>query len=127
MMVFIVFSMHDSFINLTRFRIMKFFNPGGNHIFELTEQQTNEIQEIFDIMEREFNSGYKCKFDVIRNRISDLIHYGLKLEPSTSLYNHSVNAAYRISRLLWNCWSDSFPLMKITLQFNRPKIAFRIC
>lgn len=86
------------------------FQPGGNHIFELTDEQAGEIQQIFDEMEQEFHSGYKYKFDVIRNRVLDLIHYGLKLEPSTSLAKHSVDAAYRISRLFMELLERQFPL-----------------
>ncbi|PHN06868.1 helix-turn-helix domain-containing protein [Flavilitoribacter nigricans] len=94
----------------TSFTDYEIFQPGGNHIFELTDRQFAEIQEIFEAMEAEFNSGYKYKFDVIRNRISDLIHYGLKLEPSTSLFNHSVDAAYRISRLFMELLERQFPI-----------------
>ena len=33
----------------------------------------------FEKMENEFNSGYKYKFDVIRNIVLEFIHYGLNL------------------------------------------------
>lgn len=86
------------------------FQPGGNHIFELTDEQAEEVREIFEQMMREFNSGYKYKFDVIRNRILDLIHYGMKLEPSNSLSSQSVNASYRISRLFMELLERQFPI-----------------
>ncbi|MCB0837666.1 MAG: helix-turn-helix transcriptional regulator [Bacteroidetes bacterium] len=98
------------FHQYSQFGDYEIFQPGGNHIFELTDNQADEIQEIFENMEREFNSGYKYKFDVIRNRILDIIHYGLKLEPSTSLNNHPVNASYRISRLFMELLERQFPI-----------------
>lgn len=98
------------FHQFSQFGDYEIFQPGGNHIFELTDSQANEIQEIFDMMESEFNSGYKYKFDVIRNRVLDLIHYGLKLEPSTSIHDHSVNASYRISRLFIELLERQFPI-----------------
>lgn len=93
-----------------QFADYEIFQPGGNHIFELSDVQASEIWEIFNTMEREFNSGYKYKFDVIRNRVLDLIHYGLKLEPSTSIFDQSVNAAYRISRLFMELLERQFPI-----------------
>lgn len=98
------------FHQFSAFGDYEIFQPGGNHIFELTDEQADQVQEIFEVMECEFDSGYKYKFDVIRNRVLDLIHYGLKLEPSTSLDNQSVNAAYRISRLFMELLERQFPI-----------------
>ncbi|MCB0666339.1 MAG: helix-turn-helix transcriptional regulator [Saprospiraceae bacterium] len=98
------------FHQYSQFAEYEIFEPGGNHIFELTDAQAREIGDLFEEMENEFNSGYKYKFDVIRNRVLDLIHYGLKLEPSTSIYNQSVDASYRISRLFMELLERQFPL-----------------
>ena len=98
------------FNQFAQFEEYEIFQPGGNHLFELTADQANEIQEKFDKMESEFNSGYKYKFDVIRNMVLDLIHYGLKLEPSELVLDHSVNASYRINRLFMELLERQFPL-----------------
>lgn len=98
------------FHQFSQFGDYEIFQPNGNHIFELTDEQAGEAREIFEVMEQEFNSGYKYKFDVIRNRVLDLIHYGLKLEPSTSIQDHSVNASYRISRLFMELLERQFPV-----------------
>jgi AraC family transcriptional activator of pobA len=98
------------FHQFNQFAEYEIFQPYGNHVFELTDLQTQEIEIIFGEMEQEFNSGYKYKFDVIRNRVMDIIHYGLKLEPANSLYNHSVNASYRISRLFMELLERQFPI-----------------
>lgn len=93
-----------------QFAEYEIFQPGGNHIFELSDEQVAEVQAVFDQMEEDFESGYKYKFDVVRNRIMDLIHYGLKLEPATSLEHHSVDASYRISRLFMELLERQFPI-----------------
>jgi AraC-like DNA-binding protein len=98
------------FHQFAQFGEYEIFQPGGNHLFELTDDQAYEIQEKFEKMESEFNSGYKYKFDVIRNMVLDLIHYGLKLEPSTSILDHSVNASYRITRLFIELLERQFPI-----------------
>lgn len=98
------------FHQFSQFGEYEIFQPGGNHIFELTDEQAGEIREIFEQMEGEFNSGYKYKYDVIRNRVLDLIHYGMKLEPSNSLFSQSVDAAYRISRLFMELLERQFPI-----------------
>ncbi|RMG70765.1 MAG: AraC family transcriptional regulator [Bacteroidetes bacterium] len=94
----------------SQFDRYELFQPGGNHIFELTDAQAEDVAAIFAEMEREFQSGYKYKYDVIRNRVLDLVHYGLKLEPSTSLTHPQANAAYRISRLFMELLERQFPL-----------------
>ena len=98
------------FQQFSQFEDYELFQPNGNHVFELTNNQTDEIQQIFNKMEAEFNSSYKYKFDVIRNRILDMIHYGLKLEPSTSIYNDSINGSYRISKLFMELLERQFPI-----------------
>jgi AraC-like DNA-binding protein len=98
------------FHQFAQFEEYEIFQPKGNHLFELTDDQAYEIQEKFDKMESEFNSGYKYKFDVIRNMVLDLIHYGLKLEPSTLVLDHSVNASYRITRLFMELLERQFPI-----------------
>lgn len=98
------------FHQFSQFGDYEIFQPSGNHIFELTDEQAEEIAGTFEQMEREFNSGYKYKFDVVRNRVLDLIHYGMKLEPAHSLANQSVNASYRISRLFMELLERQFPI-----------------
>lgn len=98
------------FHQFAQFGEYEIFQPGGNHLFELTDDQAIEIQEKFEAMEKEFNSGYKYKFDVIRNMVLDLIHYGLKLEPSTIILDQSINASYRITRLFMELLERQFPV-----------------
>ena len=86
------------------------FQPNGNHVFELTDAQAEELKDKFRKLEEEFYSGYKYKFDVIKNIVLDLIHYGLKLEPSTTLETEYLNASYRITKLFLELLDRQFPL-----------------
>lgn len=98
------------FNQFAQFGEYEIFQPGGNHLFELNDDQAFEIQEKFEKIESEFNSGYKYKFDVIRNIVLEFIHYGLKLEPSNLVLDYSVNASYRINRLFMELLERQFPV-----------------
>ena len=63
--------------------LYEIFQPTGNHIFELTPEQVNDIEVLFQKMEKDFKSDYKYKYDSVRNHIFELIHYELKLQPNT--------------------------------------------
>jgi AraC-like DNA-binding protein len=108
------------FHQYSQFGDYELFQPNGNHIFELSDKQAEEIKEKFVKLEEEFNSGYKYKFDVIRNMVLDLIHYGLKLEPSTTLETEYVNASYRISKLFIELLERQFPI-----DDNHPAISLK--
>lgn len=86
------------------------FQPDGEHIFELTEHQTETIHAIFNKIETEFNSDYKYKYDAIRNFIFELLHFALKLNPSGITNNSSVNASKRIVTLFTELLERQFPL-----------------
>lgn len=93
-----------------QFQDYEVFQPKGSHIFELRDDQAIQIRELFHKMENEFNSGYKYKFDMIRNQVFELLHFALKLEPSLSLENQPINAAQRISTLFIELLERQFPI-----------------
>ncbi len=86
------------------------FLPGGVPVFEISEEQVNEIAPIFDKMESEINSGYAFKYDLIRNYVIELIHYGQKLQP-TAIEPYPVpNAASRVFALFIELLERQFPI-----------------
>lgn len=93
-----------------QFNHYEMFQPGGSHVFELSDKQAEEVNDVFVRMENEFNSGYKYKFDLVRNLIFELLHYALKLEPSLTLDSQPVNAAQRISMLFMELLERQFPI-----------------
>nr|WP_249665314.1 helix-turn-helix transcriptional regulator [Mucilaginibacter sp. Bleaf8] len=88
---------------------MPIFQPGGTPVFQLNEQETNEIEYIFRKMQKEIIADYKFKYDLLRNLVMELIHYGQKLTPMAVMSN-TQNASERISSLFIELLERQFPL-----------------
>jgi AraC family transcriptional activator of pobA len=85
------------------------FNPGGYPIFQLSDEETEEITAIFKKMYKELASDYAYKYDLLRNYLLELIHYGQKLQPATALYpSHTASA--RVSSLFIELLERQFPI-----------------
>ncbi|MBA4055681.1 MAG: AraC family transcriptional regulator, partial [Marivirga sp.] len=85
------------------------FRPGGYPIFQLSDDESNDIALIFSKMYREISSDYAYKYDLLRNYVLELIHYGQKLQPATSLYpTHTASA--RVSSLFIELLERQFPI-----------------
>jgi AraC family transcriptional regulator, transcriptional activator of pobA len=97
---------HD-YGRLTQYEV---FQPNGKHIFELSDEQVHSVSDIFNRIEKEFNSEYKYKYDVIRNLVSELLHFGLRLQPPVSHEKQSANASQRISALFLELLERQFPI-----------------
>ncbi len=86
------------------------FQPHGTHIFELNDEQVNHVQGIFERIEKEFNTEFKYKYDVIRNLVLELIHFALKIQPSGKSEKQPQNAAQRIAFLFLELLERQFPI-----------------
>lgn len=85
------------------------FQPGGYPIFQLSAEEVDDITFIFRKMYKELSSDYAYKYDLIRNYILELIHYGQKLQPATTLYpSHTASA--RVSSLFIELLERQFPI-----------------
>jgi len=85
------------------------FKPGGYPIFQLTDEQAGELTHFFGKMQRELASDYAYKYDLLRNYVVELIHYGQKLQPASALYpTHTASA--RISSLFIELLERQFPI-----------------
>lgn len=107
----------SQFGNIIQYEV---FQPTGNHVFELEDQQVLEIEAIFQRMEKDFQSDYKYRYDSIRNHIFELIHYALKLQPNTLSDRQPFNAAQRISSMFLELLERQFPI-----EDNHPQIELR--
>lgn len=85
------------------------FQPGQAPVFELSVQERGEVEYIFRKMLRELDSDYKYKYDLLRNLVQELIHYGQKLQPM-SVVEQPHNAAQRISTMFIELLERQFPL-----------------
>jgi len=92
--------------NLNRYTV---FQPGGTHVFELTDEQVKNVTNIYEHMFKEINSDYIHKYDVLRNLVFELLHFAMKL-PSTKFDKQPVNASQRISSLFLELLERQFPI-----------------
>lgn len=85
------------------------FKSGGHPVFEISDEQAEELGVIFDKMQKEIATDYAFKYDLLRNYVMELIHYGQKLQPDTTLRYHQ-NASTRIISLFIELLERQFSL-----------------
>jgi AraC-like DNA-binding protein len=96
------------------------FQPVGNHVFEITDEQVQQIQPIFNKMIEEIKSDYVHKYDVLRNLVFELLHFAMKIQPVTQFDKQQINASQRISTLFLELLERQFPIDE-----NHPSITLR--
>lgn len=96
------------------------FQPSGNHVFELSDEQAEQISGIYRKMFEEIKSDYAHKYDVLRNLVFELIHFAMKTQPAAKSDKQLVNASRRISTLFLELLERQFPVDE-----NHQKIKLR--
>jgi len=106
---FCIFNQHffHQYGNLNQYSL---FQPNGTHIFELTDQQVNQLQIIYDRMFEEINSDYQHKYDVLRTLVFELIHFALKMQQPAASDKKAIHASQRISTLFLELLERQFPI-----------------
>lgn len=107
--VYCIFNQHffHQFGNLKQYPV---FQPGGTHIFELTDEQLNQVTVFFQRIFEEINSEYVHKYDMLRTIVLELIHFALKMQPSEKLDRQPINASQRIATLFLELLERQFPI-----------------
>jgi len=107
--VYCIFNRHffHQFGNLNQYSL---FQPGGTHIFELTDEQVNQVTVLYQRIFEEINSEYVHKYDVLRTIVLELIHFALKMQPSEKLDRQPINASQRIATLFLELLERQFPI-----------------
>jgi len=85
------------------------FKAGGHPVFQVSDEESAEIDALFRKMHREIGSNYAYKYDLIRTYLLELIHIGQKLQPVTALYP-AHNASARVSALFIELLERQFPI-----------------
>jgi AraC-like DNA-binding protein len=98
------------FVDFPDIQKYEVFQPQGTHVFELTDQEVNLVKQTFDRIESEFASDYKYKYDLIRNLILELVHFGMKLQPAEVQSAQHGNAALRIASIFLELLERQFPI-----------------
>jgi AraC-like DNA-binding protein len=86
------------------------FQPNGMHVFELTDGQVSSVAAIFERMFDEVGSGYIHKYDVLRSHVYELLHFAMKMQPSTAFEKRPINASQRIAALFLELLERQFPI-----------------
>jgi len=114
-----IFNQHffHRFGNLNQYEV---FQPNGEHVFELTDEQTAQVTLFFEKMFEEIASDYIHKYDALRNLVFELLHFAMKLQPSSTFDKQPSNASQRIATLFLELLERQFPIEE-----NHPKVSLR--
>jgi AraC family transcriptional activator of pobA len=87
------------------------YQPEGTHAFELNDGLAERAESIFLRMFEEINSDYVYKYDVLRGLALELIHFALKMQPSSAAQSkHQLNASERIASLFIELLERQYPI-----------------
>lgn len=113
-----IFNQHffHNFGDLNQYSV---FQPSGNHVFELSDEQTQQVGAIYKKMFEEIKSDYVHKYDVLRNLVFELLHFAMKMQPSAQ-NKQQINASQRIATLFLELLERQFPIDE-----NHPAINLR--
>lgn len=97
------------------------FSPQSDFIFQISTEQFQQLEAIFLKMHSEIRSDYAYKYDLLRNYVMELIHFGQKLQPILPLENNKT-AASRTTTLFIELLERQFPIENISqlLQLKAP-------
>jgi len=85
------------------------FRMGGTPILEISENQRQFLNGLFQKMIEEQQSDYEFKDDLIRNYIELILHESLKLKPSKN-YNQTKSGAERLTTVFMELLERQFPI-----------------
>jgi AraC-like DNA-binding protein len=93
--------------NLDQFAV---FQPGGNHLFELSHEQFSQLGGLFERMLEEIDSDYIHKYDLLRTLVFEMLHFAMKMQPSERIDKQPINASQRISFFFLELLERQFPI-----------------
>ena len=85
------------------------FQPGGKPAYTLNADEDAQVSMLFEKMLAEIDSDYVLKYDLLRNYVSELIHYALKRRPSDVLHQHP-DARSRLTAVFLELLERQFPI-----------------
>jgi len=86
-----------------------FFKIDGTPILQITEQQREFLNTLFQKMLEEQQTDYVYKDELIRNYINLIIHEALKLQPLQNFDQHK-NASSRVTSVFLELLERQFPI-----------------
>lgn len=98
-------------------RELPMFLAGNKPSYTLNKTQDEHISQVFEKMLEEIGSDYVYKYDLIRNYITEMIHYALKMQPTENLYQHT-DANARLTAVFTELLERQFPIETPTQRFT---------
>lgn len=86
------------------------FSPGGQTVFELTDEQEQMVRQIFEKMYAEKDLSYAHKYDLLRNRVFELLHFAARQLPESPVSNTPKSASERITLQFLEMLERQFPI-----------------
>lgn len=98
------------------------FQPTGNKVFLLDKEALFFVENIYRKMFEEIKSDYFYKSDVLRNLVSELIHFSLKRKPAYEIDFSKKDKSTKIASLFLELLERQFPIKSPYERFtlNRP-------
>lgn len=93
------------------------FKAGGMPAYVLSDDQFGQAGQFYEKMLAEIDSDYPYKYDLIRNYVSELIHFALKQQPSDTLYKHT-DAKSRLTAVFTELLERQFPVETTSQRFQ---------
>jgi AraC-like DNA-binding protein len=93
------------------------FIPGNKPTYALNKTQDKYVSQVFNKMLAEIKSDYVYKYDLLRNYITEIIHYALKIQPTENLYQHT-DANSRITSVFTELLERQFPIENPNQRFT---------
>jgi AraC-like DNA-binding protein len=84
----------------------------------LSDEQVEKSAAIYERMFEEINSDYQHKYDVLRNLVFELLHFAMKLQPTTNFDKQQINASKRISVMFLELLKRQFPIDDLHQRFS---------
>lgn len=100
----------EFFSHFGNIREFPVFQPGGNAVFMLSEDEVKDISDVFREMMAEMRSDYEFKEGLLRNLVFSIVHKVLKLHPAPSIPNRGTNASQRIVSLFMELLGRQYPI-----------------
>ncbi|MCL7987849.1 helix-turn-helix domain-containing protein [Sphingobacterium sp. lm-10] len=97
------------------------FSSESDFVFQISNDEYRVAEEVFIKMRREMSSDYTYKYDLLRNLLMELVHFGQKLRPIPTL-DTTKTAASRTTALFIELLEAQFPLDNLSqsLQMKVP-------
>ena len=107
---FLIFK-EEFLLNIMRESLSKIpvFAIDGTPNFTLNPPQDADVAQLFQEIAVELDSDYHYKYDIIKNRVADIIHYALKLEPGI-IPAAKIDANTRLTLVFKEALERQFPV-----------------